>query len=41
MENKVELKETDIENRACYYLDDIIRAFDIDFDNVLLDEKLN
>ena len=41
MENKVELKETDIENRACYYLDDTIRVFDTDFDNVLLDEKLN
>ena len=29
MESKDELKEIDIKNRACYYLDDIIRDFDI------------
>ena len=28
-----------MKNLACYYFDDIIRAEDIDFDNVLLDEK--
>ena len=40
MENKDELKEIDIKNRACYYFDDIIRYFEINFDNNLLDEKL-
>ena len=40
MENKDELKEIDIKNRACYYFDDIIRDFDINFDNILLDKKL-
>ena len=40
MENKDELKEIDVKNRACYYFDDIIGDFDINFDNILLDEKL-
>ena len=40
MKNKDELKEIDIKNRACYYFDDIIRYFEINFDNILLDEKL-
>ena len=40
MESKDELKETDIKNRACYYYDDIIRDFDINFDNILLDKKI-
>ena len=42
MESKDELKEIQNYNRACYYLDDIIRARDkdIDFNDVLLDEKL-
>ena len=39
MESKDELKETDIKNRTCYYFDDIIRDIDIDFNNILLDEK--
>ena len=33
MENKDELKETDIKNRAYYYY------FYIDFNDILLDEK--
>ena len=39
MENNDELKEIDIENRRCYYFDDIMRARDFDFGNILLDEK--
>ena len=39
MESKEELKKDDIKNRTCYYFDDIIREIDIDFDNILLDEK--
>ena len=39
MENNDELKEIDIENHTCYYFDDIMRARDFDFDNILLDEK--
>ena len=39
MENNDELKEIDIENRPCYYFDDIMRARDFDFGNILLDEK--
>ena len=33
--SKDEIKETDIKNRPCYYFDDIIRALDINFDNIL------
>ena len=42
MESKDEFKEIQNYNRACYYLDDIIgaRDKDIDFNDVLLDEKL-
>ena len=40
MESKDELKGIDIKNCACYYFDDLIRDFDINFDNTLLDEKL-
>ena len=40
MESKDELKEIDIENRVCYRFDDIIRDIYINFDNILLDEKL-
>ena len=39
MESKDELKVIDIENRTCYYLDDVMRAVDINFDNILLDEN--
>ena len=34
MESKDELKEIDIKSRACYYFDDIIRDFDINFDDI-------
>ena len=40
MESRDELKEINIKNCACYYFDDIIRDFDTNFDNILLDEKL-
>ena len=40
MESKDELKETDIKNRTCYYFDDIMKATDIDSENILLDEKI-
>ena len=33
------LKELDIENRTCYYYDDIIKIEDFDFDRVLRDDK--
>ena len=39
MDSKDELKEIDTKNRACYYIDDIMRVIDIDFNNILLDEK--
>ena len=38
VESNYELKEIDIKNRTCYYLDDIIKIEDFDFD-ILLDEK--
>ena len=34
-----ELKEIDIKNRKCYYLDDIIKIEDFNLDNILIDEK--
>ena len=42
MESKDKLKEIGIKNRTCYYFDDIIRFWnrDIDFSDILLDEKL-
>ena len=43
MESKDELKEIDIKNLTCYYFDDIMGAWDIDFDtdlsDILLDDK--
>ena len=32
-------KKVCIKNHMCYYLDDIIELADIDFDNILIDEK--
>ena len=32
-------KKNYIKNRTCYYFDDIMRVINIDFDNILLDEK--
>ena len=40
MESKEELWKIDIKSHRCYYFDDIITDKDIDFDNILLDEKL-
>ena len=42
MEIKDEFKTTDFKNRTFYYFDDIIRFWDrdIDFSDILLDEKL-
>ena len=39
MESKNELKEIDIKNRTCYYFDDVIKDIDINFTDILLDEK--
>ena len=39
MESNDELKEIDIKNRICYYFDGIMKVENIDFDNILLDEK--
>ena len=42
MGSKNDLKEIDIENRTCYYFDDIIRVCDrnINFSDILLDTNL-
>ena len=39
MEKNNELIKVGIENRMCYYFDDVIRIEDFDSDNNLLDEK--
>ena len=39
MESQDELKEVNIKNRTCYYFDDIVRVIDIDFNDILLNEK--
>ena len=39
MESNDELTETDIENRACYYFDGIIKIEGLDFDNILIDKR--
>ena len=41
MESKDESKEIDIKIRACYYFDDIIKNIDINFSDILLNEKLH
>ena len=38
MEND-KFKKAGIKNRTCYYLDDIIKFQDFDFDNTLIDNK--
>ena len=40
MESKDELKEIDIKNHAFYYFYDIIKDIDINFNNIVLDNKL-
>ena len=39
MESKDELKKDDIENRTCYYFDDIMKVRNIYISDVLLDKK--
>ena len=39
MESTKVKKKIDIKNLKCYYLDDIVKAKDFDFDNILIDEK--
>ena len=39
MKRNDELKEIDIENRKCYYFDNIIKIEDFDLNNILIDEK--
>ena len=39
MDSNDELKEIDIENRACYYFDDIIKIECFNHDIILIDEK--
>ena len=35
MDSNGELKENDIKNRTCYYIDDIIKIEDFNLDNIL------
>ena len=39
MKSNDEFKEIDIKNCTCYYFDDIMRVADINFYNILLEEK--
>ena len=39
MESKDELKQIDIKNHPFHYFDDTVRVVDIDFGNILLDQK--
>ena len=39
MESEDKLKEIDIRNPTCYYFGDIMRVIDIDFSDILLNEK--
>ena len=39
MESNDKLKEIDIKNRRCYYIDEIIKIEDFDLDNILIDKK--
>ena len=32
-------QENDLKNRTCFYFDDIIKAENFNFDNILVDEK--
>ena len=35
------LKEIDIKNPTCYYFEDLIKIEDFDFDNIVIDERLD
>ena len=39
MENKDEIKDIVIKNCTCYYFEDIMRVRDVDFSDILLEEK--
>ena len=39
MESNSKIKEVDIKNPTCYYLDGLININDPDLNNILLDEK--
>ena len=39
MDSNNKLKEIDIRNSTCYYLDDTININDLHFDNLLIDQK--
>ena len=39
MESNDELREIDIKNLKCYYFNDIMKGEDINFYNILLEEK--
>ena len=39
MESKNKFKKTDIKNLTYHYFDDIMKAIDINFSDILLDEK--
>ena len=39
MDSNNGLKEIDIENRTCYYFDDIIKIEKFNLDNILIDDK--
>ena len=39
MDSNDELKEIDIENRTCYYFNDMIKFEDFNLDNILVDEE--
>ena len=40
MKSENELKEIDIKNRVCHYIDDIINGTKTSFSNILLNKKL-
>ena len=40
MESKDELKESNYKTRKCHYFYDIMKARDIDSENILLNEKI-
>ena len=39
MESNNELKKINIENRKCYFFNDIIKFEDFDLDNIIIDEE--
>ena len=41
MESNNELKQIDIKNRTCYYFDDIMKVQDMNFIDILCNEKSN